>query len=58
MDYKIRIADVADIPIIRELMYRLAEFDLPPRRKPEHFWITDSKRLLSEFLLEQDTGQR
>lgn len=45
MDYRVRDARPADMPGMRALMPRLAAFELPPRRVPEHLWRGDEKIL-------------
>ena len=42
MDYLIREGTTADLPAIYNIIKRLAEFELPPRRAPEMFWSEDA----------------
>ena len=49
MDYVIRAANSADIPHIKQIMLRLAEFELPPKREPKHFYTGDLE-LLDEWV--------
>ena len=41
MDFSIRTATSADAGAIFELLPRLAQFDIPERRDPEHLWHGD-----------------
>lgn len=41
MDYKVRTANSADGDGMLALMPRLADFDVPESRKPEHLWRDD-----------------
>lgn len=41
MDFSIRVATAADAPAIFKLLPRLADFDIPQRRQPEHLWHGD-----------------
>ncbi len=45
MTYTIRTATSEDVEPILKLMPRLADFELPDRRKPEQFWHEDAKVL-------------
>lgn len=45
MDYEIRDAKPADGDAILALMPRLAAFDVPESRNPEHLWKDDAKLL-------------
>jgi ribosomal protein S18 acetylase RimI-like enzyme len=45
MSYQVRAATPADIDQIIELLPRLAAFDLPPERNPEHLWRGDAELL-------------
>jgi len=45
MDFEIRKAQPSDGDAMLELMPRLAEFDVPDRRDPEHLWRDDAKLL-------------
>ena len=47
MNFSIRPARLDDLDAIRELMPRLAEFELPPGRVAEHLWKGDEKILLA-----------
>lgn len=47
MIFSIRPAQLDDVDPIRELLPRLAEFELPPGRVPEHLWRGDEKILLA-----------
>ena len=46
MSYRLREATTQDIDQIRVLLPRLASFDLPKRRKPEHLWRGDEEMML------------
>ena len=43
MKFTIREAVSADIPRMKEIMIRLAEFEMPAKRKPEHFYAADDQ---------------
>jgi len=45
MKFEVRDAELADGNAILELMPRLAEFDLPWSRNPQHLWADDAKLL-------------
>lgn len=45
MSYSIRPATPADLDAMLALFPRLAAFDLPPRRAPEHLWHGDAELL-------------
>ncbi len=45
MNYQIREAQPADGKAMLALVPRLAEFDVPDRRDPEHLWRDDAKLL-------------
>jgi len=45
MSYSIRPATPADLHAVLALFPRLAAFDLPPRRVPEHLWQGDAELL-------------
>lgn len=47
MNYSIRPAVLEDLDGIRRLLPRLAEFELPPGRVPEHLWRGDEKILMA-----------
>jgi ribosomal protein S18 acetylase RimI-like enzyme len=47
MNFSIRPAQLDDLDAIRELMPRLAEFELPRGRVAEHLWKGDEKILLA-----------
>lgn len=47
MKYRIRLGTKEDGPQMRALLPRLAEFDIPQRRAPEHLWHGDEQMLLS-----------
>lgn len=47
MDYRIRQAVITDLDAMRELLPRLAAFDIPPRRSPEHLWHGDEQMLMN-----------
>lgn len=47
MNFSIRPAQLDDLDAIRELLPRLAEFELPPGRVAEHLWRGDEKILLA-----------
>ncbi len=46
MSYRVRDASPADVDAIRQLLPRLAAFDLPERRTPEDLWRDDEQMLL------------
>ncbi len=46
MSYSIRDASTDDLDAIRQLLPRLAAFDLPERRAPEDLWRGDEKMLV------------
>jgi ribosomal protein S18 acetylase RimI-like enzyme len=45
MEYRIRPARPSDLDAMCELLPRLADFDIPPGRVPEHLWRADEKVL-------------
>lgn len=55
MEYRIRDATPADGDAILALMPRLAAFDVPASRNPEHLWKDDAK-LLQSWLDGQEEG--
>ena len=46
MSYLIREASTSDVEAIRQLLPRLAEFDIPERRSPDDLWRGDEDLLL------------
>ncbi len=46
MSYRVREASPADVEAMRELLPRLAAFELPARRAPEDLWRDDERMLL------------
>jgi len=46
MQFSVRDARPADQDALRAMLPRLADFDLPSRRRPEHLWRGDEKILL------------
>jgi len=53
--YLVREATTGDVAAMLDLFPRLASFDLPPARVPEHLWIHDEKLLKSWALGNEDS---
>ena len=53
--FTVRRADANDLPRILELMPRLADFEVPQRRNPDHLWQGDAK--LVEQTIASDNGK-
>jgi uncharacterized protein (DUF924 family)/ribosomal protein S18 acetylase RimI-like enzyme len=49
MKYELRDAVAGDFAAIEELLPRLAEFELPPGRRPEHLWSGDGQLYAAFF---------
>jgi ribosomal protein S18 acetylase RimI-like enzyme len=53
MNYEIRNAEVSDGKAMLDLMPRLADFDVPDSRNPDHLWRDDAA-LLERWLKEEE----